>query len=350
MKNASKKLTVLASTLMIGFSLISCGNNDNLIRLDYGNIHSYNIQNLAEIPEQTYDSLTSAIKNTESFMLMIYNDTAGCGDCWANFQRVLVEFVNEYHVDVMYIGRSQIVDKADTYGLYLVAGDLPSIAYFKRGKLVRQTTYISTNENDRKIFNSYKSFIEHINKNVILPKMYYIDKDVLDKKISNNEEFTIYFARSGCGDCKKVNTGFLHSWVDSLKGSEEENLYVFDLQKYYGTDAYQPLKDGYGLSDVNNPILGYSTGMVPTFQHRKGSEVKDMVVVYNDYFAKDSNTLVSYFTQERVNAMPFLKGKEGDFVLDGKTFSDTDKANWRDSVQAEKHNPILQLFFDEYIK
>lgn len=349
MKNTAKKLLVLSSTFLFGLSLVSCGGDDGLIHLDYGNIHSYKIQSLDEIAEQTYDSLTSSIKNEESFMLMIRNDTSGCGDCWANFKNVLVEFVNEYHIDIKYIGISQFTGK-DKYNLYLEAGDMPSIAYFKRGELVRQATYISKNQNDRRIFTSYTTFVEHIKKNVALPRIYYLDKDVLDSYIESNMDFTIYYARSGCGDCKAVNKGFLHDWVDNSKSKEK--LYMFDLQKYQDEDKeyYQELKDTYQLSSKYNPILGYSTGAVPTFQHLKGGNVNDMIVVYNDYVPKDSTTLTSYFTQERVDNMPFLKGKDGNFVLDGKILSDQEAKNWRDSTQAEYHDPILQLFLDEYIK
>ena len=231
-----------------------------------------------------------------------------------------MEYINVYE----FLGK-------DDLGLYLEASDLPSIAVYERGKLKIQSVYL---RDDRMMFKSYSKFREFIDNNVILPKMYYVEKDILDSYIAQDKEFNLYVARSACGDCNAVTTDVLFEWNQNVE-TVNDQLYVFDIQIYYpinpGSGAteeqkakyeedlriYQDIKDTYGLSEKNNPTFGYSTGMVPTFQRRKGNTVKDMIVVLNDSVDKENSKVKSYFTSERVGQMSFLKDAKIKTILDG---------------------------------
>ena len=338
--------TILAASTMI-FS--GCKNQEtSKIRIHYGELVKDNISNITELPKLTYDGLSAKILNNESFLLAIYGEET-CG-CWTDYQPVLTAYVNDTHQKIDYISTYDFIGKDNTFGLYLVASDSPSLAVFENGQLKIQSVYL---RDDRTMFKSYTKFKEFIDNNVILPKMLYIEKDELDSMIEDNIEFNLYVARSACGDCSAVNRDVLLEWSKSA-GDVTDKLYIFDIQQYYGESTYQGIKDYYGLSNVNNTILGYGTGSVPTFQRRKGMDILDMVVVLNDSVDRDNKKVVSYFTEERVNHMNFLKNSSIDpKVLDGFDLTDEQVADWRNyrsQFYMARHYPIARLFISTYVK
>ena len=346
--------TLLASSTML-FSGCSNVPGDTRIHLDFGEIKANDISNITELPELKYNGLVSKITHGDSFLLAIYNE--GCG-CWTDFQPVLTEFFNETHTTVEYINVYEFVGKEDL-GLYLEISDLPSLAVYEKGQLKIQSVYL---RDDRMMFKSYTKFKEFIDKNVVFPKMYYVEKDVLDSNIEENIEFNLYIGRNACGDCNAVTTDVLYDWSKKTE-QVSDILYVFDIQKYYpASDAtdeekatYQEIKDYYGLSEKNNPIFGYSSGMVPTFQRRKGMEILDMIVVLNDSVDRTNKKVTSYFTEERVSHMKFLEGASLEkTILDGFELTDEQITNWRASYRSQfnmaYHYPIVREFLKAYVK
>ena len=166
-----------------------------------------------------------------------------------------------------------------------------------------------------------------------------------------------------------VKNDVLYDWSKNTI-DVSDILYVFDIQEYYaGVNAsddakatYQEIKDYYGLSDKNNPTFGYSTGMVPTFQRRKGMEILDMIVVLNDTVDSSGETkkLSSYFTKARANNIKCLKDSGIQSVLDGmdlssdlydeKEFSGTTYFILNDKFRQTYHYPIFREFFKTYVK
>lgn len=360
-KNFSLLISVISSLFVVN-SLSGCnGINNNggasKTHLEQG-FYFYNpIEKITEFDELTYDALATKIINEDSFLLAIYNDTC---TCWTDFAPVLVEYMNRTHVKVEYINVDRFIDR-DNYGLYLEKSGLPALAVFSNGKLSIEATYLK----NRDLFKDSKKLEAFINENVYLPKQFFIDKETLDFYISSNKEFNLYVSRTGCPDCLAADTDVLKLWnrrVDRVS----EPLYIFDLKDYYASSysgsseeeikAYQDIKDLYGLSEKNNPTLGYSTGMVPTFQRRKGNEIKDMIVVLND--SQNEGIVSSYFTSERIQNMPFLKDSSLDLNMDGLKLEKEDeeqdyKSYWRiykSDYYKKYHYPILNLFLDTYVK
>ena len=213
--------------------------------------------------------------------------------------------------------------------------------------------------------------------NTYLPKMYYVEENVLNTYIADNKEFNLYIARSECGDCSTINEEFLRDWSYNHV-TTKENLYIFDIQKYYARKGqstpeelklYQQIKDRYGLSGtytdeegktiVVNEKFGFSTGAVPTFQHRKGNEIKDMFVPLNDGVGENGK-LSSYFTTERVANMAFLKEAAFQTVFDQMELTqaqidefyrgkETYKEGYKKEFQRQYHYPIVEQFFKTYI-
>ena len=367
--------TLAASTMMFS----GCKNQEtSKIRIHYGELVKDNISNITELPKLTYNGLSEKILNNESFLLAIYGEET-CG-CWTDYQPVLTAYVNDTHQKIDYISSYDFIGKDNTFGLYLVTSDLPSLAVFENGQLKIQSVYL---RDDRTMFKSYSKFKEFIDNNVVLPKMLYVEKDELDSMIEDNIEIKLYVARSACGDCSAVNRDVLLEWSKSV-GDVTDKLYIFDIQKYYPVKptkpeeddpdyeekmikyeedlakyeedsiTYQNIKDYYGLSNVNNTILGYGTGSVPTFQRRKGMDILDMVVVLNDSVDRGNKKVVSYFTEERVNHMNFLKDSSIDpKVLDGFSLTDEQTADWRNyrsQFYMARHYPIARLFISTYVK
>ena len=339
------------------FSVTGCNKSSasGKVFLEFGKVHT---SESVLVDEIDYDTLTSWINHNNSFALAVSNE--GCS-CWEGFQPILAAFNYKYNLDIKQIPVKELnVEGRDKFGLYTVAVDSPFLAFFSNGSLVRQAMY-GGNKEYSKIFTdrSGKELEKFFFENAYLPKMLYVEKDTLDGYISDNKEFNLYVARTGCGDCATVNETMLRDW-NKTTVSVDEPLYVFDIAPYYQTEEYQSIKDTYGLSEANNKDFGYSTGMVPTFQHRKGSEVKDMAVILNDGVYEDGRTMKSYYTSTRVGKMTFLKDTGNEYVYEGKKLSNDqiDQVTYqgqtyvfiKKEAHIEFHTPILNRFLNTYVK
>ncbi|MBO6280660.1 MAG: hypothetical protein J6M95_03690 [Bacilli bacterium] len=338
------------------FSLIGCnGQSERKVYIDYGRVQLDSYSNALRM---TYFELEGKIKRKESFVMVISKEPGSCG-CWDDFEPILVKFNKKYNLDIRHTYVDDIDIREDKFGLYTSSVDMPSIAFFDRGQLIRQVTYGINNS--RSIFKdeSGKALEEMFFQNAYLPKMYYLEEETLQTYIGNNKDFNLYIMRSECGDCSLLGSTVLYDW--NLKTTTvNDPLYVFDIQKYWVNSktatkeeiaSYQAIKNLYKLSEEGDPTLGYSTGMVPTLQRRRGNEVTDMCVVYNDSVDKENLTISqTYFTSERINNLKFLEGTGDKYVLQGKELSQNEIDNWRGKTQPSLHDPIAKLFIDYYIK
>jgi len=353
-----KKLTILSLLPVAIFSMVGCKpkENDNKIFLEFGKVHQTKTNQVSEID---YDTLSSWINNGQTFALAVSND--GC-TCWTNFEPILANFNFKYNLDIRHVRVQELnVEGRDRFGLYTVPIDSPFIAFFKQGKLIRQAMY-GGNKSQSKIFtdSTGAEFEKFFFENAYLPKMYYVEKETLDSYITENKEFNLYISRGKCGDCSTANKEVLSKWNTTIE-SVNSPLYVFDIDVYRdtSTEVYQQVKDDYGLSDAQNKEFGWSTGYIPTFQHRKGSTIEDMIVVYNDGLRTEGEDKVlnSYFTNEMVSKIKFLKDTGTKYVLDGMKLNDDQIAYYegygyylKSEVKAQLHNPILELFMNTYVK
>jgi len=349
------KKSLLFLSILTSISLASCGSSDidtSKIALDYGYDYKNDIVSLNDFVIG-YDTLANKIASNESFVLLVYK--TGCG-CWGDFEPSAIKFMNDYNVKFPAIDVAALLSEEVKYGIYAVEADMPSICFFRRGQLIRQTVFGKLK--DVSIFKDYYVFKDFMLENIYLPHMYYLDEDALDEKIADNEEFNLYVARSECGDCKLVNKNVLYAWSEKIKekSNMEKPLYIFDIQKYRGTDLYQPIKDKYGLSNTEfNPVFGYESGMIPTFQRWKDGHIFDMITVLNDQLG-ENHTFSSYFTEERVSASPMLSQFGNQYVLNGKEVEEKYIAHKGDieylpqSSQEIFHNPIVELYLSTYVK
>ncbi|MCR4910929.1 MAG: hypothetical protein K5925_00135 [Bacilli bacterium] len=362
-----KKIVPFLSLIFLGATSLSLGacnqsSGTSKVYIDFGTIRTTKSNVYEEQKKTLYDDVSEKVDKKESFILIIYS--SGC-QCWSDFAPVLDQFIDETGCNVLCIDAIQFVDKENVFGLQYVANsryfsNLPSIALFKRGKLTKQITY---KDDTRLIFKYYENhFKKFIEENIVLPKMYYVNKEVLDNYIDTNKDFNLYVARSECPDCNALASSTLYPWSDKVE-SVNDKLYIFDIQEYYASERsgstpeeierYQEIKDTYGLSNKYNTVLGYGSGSVPTLQRRKGSEIVDMIVTLNDSLDSENKKVSSYFTTERVEKMPFLKNSALTKVLDGYQLTDEQTQNWRtyrSTFYEQYHNPISKLFIESYVK
>ena len=358
------KKSLLFLSLFTSLTMVSCGGSDidtSKIALDYGHAYKNDIVSADDITIG-YETLASKISKKESFVLLVFE--SGC-HCWTSFNPVAIYFMNKYNVKFPAINVRSFDGEPNSFGIYKGVGEMPNICLFRRGVLIRQTVY--GKQKDKTIFTEKEKFEAFMLDNIYLPKMYYVDKDALDEKIANKEDFNLYVARSGCGDCSRVNGEVLYGWSDANKEKAVPNnpLYIFDIEKYRGTEDYQPIKDAYGLSNTDfNPVFGYDhgsdKGMLPTFQRWHDGQIIDMITTLNDYLG-ENHTLDSYFTEVRVNASPMLKVYGNKYVLNGNHVEDKDIGQYpipgteeiyeyvKKDAQATWHNPIVELYLSTYV-
>lgn len=345
------KKSLLFLSVLTAISLASCGNDvdTSKIALDYGYDYKNDIVDIYEL-EIGYSDFVNKIADKESFVLLIFHDRS-CG-CWREFHPIAVQFMNKYNLR-FYALDNALLEGNENYGVYRGTAPMPGICFFRRGTLIRQSIYDLIDINNRKFFKYYDDLESYMFDNIYLPKMYYIDEEALDERIANNEKLNLYIARSKCGDCKAINKQYLYSWSDGLKETTlSKNLYIFDIQKYRGTSEYQVIKDKYGLSVAGNPIFGFDTGYIPTFQRIENGQIKDMITVLNDQGDKETGLVISYFNESRIANSPMLSSA-GFAKLDGTTVDISligTLGGIDQQKQLEWHLPAVKLFFDTYFK
>ena len=350
-----KKLLYFTLIPLAISGLVSCNKADPKTFLDYGKIH---LDSFESAEKMSYDALKARIDKKESFAIVISKEPGSCS-CWDDFEPILVRFMKKYDLDIKQITAEELNTHTERFGLFIDYSSMPAIAFFKEGALSREVAYLSS-DSSRQIFKDEtgKALEDFFFQNAYLPKMKFIEEETLESYISSNKEFNLYLERSECGDCSLLNTTVLKDWNLSLT-TVNEVLYIFDMQKYWVNSktatpeekaAYQTAKDKYQLSEAGNADFGYSTGAFPTLQRRKGNEVKDMCVVYNDSVSKNTFTISSYFTAERVQKMKYLEGTGNEFVLNGKVITEAETSAWRNATQPRLHDPIAKRFINYYVK
>lgn len=352
-----KKLLLFLSVLT-SISLTSCGGGGDTpasekANLMYGYINDTPVIEKEEL-EIGYDTLRDMIGDKESFVLLLFHDRT-CG-CWKwELGPTAVQYTNMYNVK-LYAFDNGLLEGKESFGLY-TGTDVPGICFFEKGQLLRQTIYGRLNPSKRKMFQELEAFKSFVEENCYLPKMYYIEKEKLDAKISSQEDFNLYVARNGCTDCGAINEQYLDKWGETNKSLEAKKmLYIFDIQKYRGTPEYQNIKDTYGLSVAGNPTFGYDNGedrgFIPTFQRIVKGEINDMITVLNDSADKKTGVVTSYFTEARISASPILS-KARYQIIDGTTIDTSLVQPWgavKQEKQLEWHLPAVELFFNTYVK
>ena len=345
---------LLVSLLMSSFAISGCSNNSkiNLIYGDYTN---------NTVTDIKYLDLQSKIANKETFMLAV-EPTGSCA-CWSDFKAILNVYIPETHVIVYHMKYAMFYEN-ETYGLNLRDG-YTTFAIFESGEL--KQNIISDRQN---MFHDEKVFREYITGTVNLPHYFYISLDKTNELFAaSSTSSVIYFARSTCSDCAYVDKYVLKDYAENH--SFRNDMYILDCEKIgireYDEDGHltpesqvkwNKFKEDMLLADTYNKDYGYNTGYVPTFIKVRNNTVESASVYFNDTVEEvDGKYKVtdSYYTEERLPKLDYLKDYSGTKVLKGLELSEDSIqkfgsfAMWKQEKAAEYHTPLLKCFLDSYL-
>lgn len=338
-----KKLVKILLPFLVASSAIfsGCDKNkkkDERVQLDFGDVHTF------ETTEITLSKLNELVNAKENFLFVV--STNSCG-CWNEFRPNLERYIVDNKLICYRMDYNAIESvAADGYQLYKLSRSTTTFAIFENGKV--KTTLCSSD--DSKIMYDEKKFAQYMDENVRLPGCYFITKNDYFSIKESDKNAVIYFERTACGDCGALNPGLLRSYVKNR--SLQHKIYVVDVQPYYGTEQYQTIKDGFGMSETdkdgnpNNPY-GFGSGVFPFFSYIENGNYASGAVVYNDSVGSDLIVNNSYYTTERVANLPYTNT-----VVKGTQLNENDVSRigdyvmWNHDSADKVYESILNSFLD----
>ena len=360
----NKKLPILLLTPFLLFSLSSC--SDVKGELTYGLYFQQTIFNIIDLDNETLVSKTKDEK--ETFLLATYQGSYSedCL-CWSTFENVIAAYMNKYHAFVYEYDAQKQDETIKNLKIEKINESTPMLYVFQGQKQLAKYSYKNTREKSIFEDTTAEAMNSAVKKVVNLPEMYYVSEEFLDENIKKSKECCVLFMRSGCGDCSYVLPNVIIPYIN--KHELAKDIWLFDMQYLYDIalkeDAseeekqhYQAIKDKFGLSDKNT-TFGYRNGVVPTLQYYKSGELVGATVYFNDTIEQKENGSFyiadSYYSEERLPNLKYLKGYDFPTVLKGMEISDGVLQNkkggyyWSQEAASKYHTPILEAFLDYYM-
>lgn len=347
------KIYLILPLAAVGLFSSSCGSNSK-IALVYG---QYNATNFTDID---YQKLSEMVADKETLILAVEPDVS-CA-CWTNFKPIATNYISKTGAIIYHMKYGMFKNK-DTFNISLKEG-YTSFAIFNKG--VVSQTFTS----DNSILKNEDEFNKYMESVVYLPHFFYINLEQLKHLASLDEKNVIYFSRSGCGDCSYVNKNFLNEYATTHV--EQKNMYIIDCDKmgmtlydenHNPTQEWIDFKQNWGLGSKINADYGYSSGYVPTFLQLSGSNNKlnfySGAVYFNDTIAYENGQYIvkeSYYSNDRVQKLEYLKDYNGTKVLQNLNISESEVSKygesyyWNQDAAAKYHNPLLEQFLNYYLK
>ena len=359
-----KKYLLLLAVPLLFCSLTSCSDIDGT--LTYGTYLEQDLNSFKTLNNE--ELLNKANNDKETFLLATYQGqySETCL-CWSTFLNVMVNYSNKFH-EVFYLYDTQTKDDTvSSLKIESYSDSTPCLYIFRGEKQLAKYSY----KNNKSLFEdtTLKQIEKNIHRVVHKPYMYYVSKDYLANNLSQVKEVGVLFMRSGCSDCSYVIPNVLIPYINEHAFAKD--IWLLDMQHYYDLrddetaseeerGQYQALKNQYGLSTAGNQTYGYQQGVVPTLQYYQQGVLKDVTVFFNDVVSqKEDGSFYlsdSYYTEERLPNLRYLKGFGKNSVLKDKVISaenvgQTKSGNyyWMQKDAAKYHTPILKAFLDYYM-
>ena len=332
--------------------------------------------------------LKSLVDDKANFILIAHSSLRDTCTCWSEWHdNVLAPYIKKHNLLVYLVEMSEVSGEGkENYGLKLNAEEA-TLGIFKDGKLVYQHDTVDQNS---AWVSTYQEFADWMNYRIVVPKVFYISLEQLDEKFNGTTEFTIYYSRSGCGDCSYFTNNYFKEYLISnnnvtpsfvldcdvegiryVKGddgklygpSNDENPNEYQLQASAKWNAF---KEDYGMAYADDNVAGWNAGFVPTLFHinpngrgqKRGDVIDGSMVIYNDKIVENKIS-DTYFTVERLETEPlgYLKESreiaEENKVLTGKSVGeqgDRKRSVYFHEELAPYHNAIAKAFLDAFIK
>ena len=360
-----KKKSLLIPLLPI-MLLTACRPADNTkstYRLTYGS----QIEVVADdLEELSSDELSAKTDRNECFILAVYQGeySQDCL-CWVTFKTVIANYISNYHGLVYLFNAQEQTNSVKDLNIKKIKESTPMLYVFNGNKQV--VSYSYNKAKDKVLFNdtTAKAMDSALRKHLKDPKMFYVDKAVLDKKIESKESFAVAYIRNACEDCKYVIPNVIIPYIYEREYSTKD-IYIIDLQYYYDLQnlpeissiPYDNIKECYKLTESANSSFGYGRGVVPTIQYYEEGELSDSTVYFNDKIAQkeDGSYYVSdsFYSQERLTSIKYANNVEKN-VLKGMTLSNDEVISyngefyWLQEKAAVYHTPLLEAFLNKYV-
>ena len=356
-----KYIVKIALLLAIPVFLSACGGsssapgNDNKVNLIIGYSDITTHETLT-----SYSAFSALVEAKENFVIVITNMSYSST---TDFLPILNQYIQEEGIKVYMLESTLIYSEAEHYGLPIRTADTPIIGIYENGVLAYHKAYVTGEAEQNKPFTNFDAFKAWFEDKIILPAFIYLTKAELDAKFIGTGKFIIYYGRTTCPDCTYVIDTFLKSYITAHPGMKK--IYGVDVQ---ATGIYDPnnrtsptwvaFKDNYGMSNVINTALGYSTGFVPTFQYIEAngslpendmSVIKDMAVVYNDAYTKTDDATNPYrITRSYYDGTRPLGYTNINILGEYLNAPAEGTTDMRPSWEVY-HEPLITAFFDMYV-
>jgi len=362
-----KSLWFLPLIFLLGGSLTSCTLKDQ-VRLTYGSYIQSDLTTLDAFSE--LQAKMSGTEKGENFILATYLEGSYCS-CWDNFEAVLKQYIYEEHVIVYKISNDLFNSTNETllneWGITRITSTAPSLVIVKNGKVKKE--FIDDNST---FFYKYTPFKEKIDEYVLNPNYYFVDQNILDDAIENDEKVLVHYMWSFCPDCTYCAPQVL--WPYSNKHDFSLKMYIIDIGTLTGYDPtsetpfanfstsneeYVTFLREHQMSETGNETYGYSRGFVPTTQYWENGTLIDADVYFNDSLTLNNGVwkvTSTFFTDDRVTNLHYLDGIATP-VLEGLTVAEDDvtisssnntEGSWNKDAASVYHNPLLEAFLNTY--
>ena len=359
-----KKLLSLLLIPSAFSSLIGCSSKKDV--LTFG---TYINQTIFTLDYLSNSELLNKTESNEVFLLAVYQGSysEGCA-CWSTFENIIARYMNKYNERV-YVYNAQEQDESVSHlKISKINESSPSLYVFNGKKQLAR--FNENSSKDQAIFTdtSCQAMEKRVHKIVNRPKVYFVNDDYLKENLNKSSNTVLSFIRRECGDCKYVLPNVIIPYIK--QNNIKSNLWIFDLQDTYNISKsetateeekrqYQELKDRYGLSVSGNSTYGYQEGVVPTTQYYENGILKDTSVFFNDVVSQkeDESYYISdsYYSEERLQNLHYLKGVNFTTTLKGMTLENTSVLStqsgqlyWSQEKASEYHMPILKAFLKYY--
>ncbi len=354
-----KQLFLLPILTISSLAMTGC-QQDKRARLTYGTY----IDNEAEYI--VYGTLKAKTGDGESFLVAIHQDVGPgeCG-CWTTFKGILDEYVDKYDTKIYYVNASEIPTDDNIYKLPVFTSDTnPALVLFKEGKKANEYIYAKDTKPMFQTLSGLRKAITRIAKD---PHFYYVDQTYLDNALfTEKKEVVVYYFWHFCPDCTDCFPEVMLPY--SNKNDFSKKVWIIDLavsgllldpvnniydKNYQGYVDF--LRDhNMSYSEENEPF-GYDRGFVPTTQIWQNGKVKDMNVYFNDGIEKvdgEFKITRSYYSEDRIKYLGYtnevLQGK--DLPAEEVEETGVESYSWKKDYARLYHKPILEAFFNKYVK
>lgn len=293
-----KTLILILSSLLL---ISGCSKKSKVEKIDLikGRIieKQDNVENYYKNITET--KLENLLTNPSYNTFILYYFDSSCSGC-QDFKPILNQAIIDYDLEIYGLEATSLPSSSS----FIQNGySTPSLFVYEDGALKKDFSLLKNEE----AFTSKKGFENFLNTNFIMPKVFFIDENMLDEKRKNNEKFVVEYIQQSCGQCSKISDIFLNDYIRN--NMKNKKFYLIDKE-----DILSPIKDddkndywtsfkienGFCETWENGEInkYGLGSGWTPTFQYWEGSTLINAAHPFATYDATKGEIVRKYYEDD----------------------------------------------------